>query len=193
LEAYACLLPARTPKGVPNDRNLRLVRSEAINGDDVETAGIGEPACPRQIVQRHRCNPPLFPRRYGLGSRSVPRRPPRLDLHEDDGRVVLRHDVNYSKPRAVPPCKNGKATSLQFLRGEIFPLFSECLPIRRGLHAAKKARGMPREVRNKPDPISNLELRRRYLPPHPPALWSARGEVQNESRLRRHPGSARRV
>jgi hypothetical protein len=112
---------------VLNDSNVSVAAAEPVDGDDIEAARLVESIAPREIVERHGGDAALFPRRHAFGRAAVSSRPSRFHFDEHDGVAVLRDDVNFSKPRAIPACKNCIASPLQLAHGKVFPLYSDLL------------------------------------------------------------------
>ena len=124
-----------------DDPERHRVRADAVDGDDVEAAGIFQAAGPGQVVEGHRGDPALLRTRHGFGRVAAPRRPPRLHFHEDQGPPVLGDDVNFSKARAEPGGKNCVPAFRQRLAGEQFALFSERLAIGGFRHELARSKG----------------------------------------------------
>jgi hypothetical protein len=102
-----------------------------LEGDrhDVEPAGVVVEAAAREKVYRHLRNPSLLRWRHRqLTSAKMPI-PARLHLHEHDGIVMARDDVNFSKAGTVASSKNRVPAPDEFAAGEIFAVFSERLAI----------------------------------------------------------------
>ena len=116
-------------KRVFNHADLDVVGPDAVNGDDIEAAGMVEAIGPGQVVERHRGDAALLPMRYRLGAVTKDRRPPCLDFDKDQLAAVLGDDVNFSIASAVAPGKNYTSPVLELPDCEVFALFSEVLPI----------------------------------------------------------------
>ena len=144
MKAREVRLPGRSAIDVErvfDDPERHLVRADAVDGDDVEAAGIFKAAGPGQVIEGHRGNPSLLRTRHGFGRVAAPRRSPRLHFHEDEGWPVLGDDVNFSKARAEPGGKNCVPAFRQRLAGEQFALFSERLAIGGFRHELARSKG----------------------------------------------------
>ena len=98
-----------------------------VDGHHVKAARPVVQAMPGQIVYGHLGQPPLFPRRDGIGAGAELLADAGLHLDEHRHVVLGRDDVNFSKPGSVPAIKNCVPQSLEFGAREIFPMFSKDL------------------------------------------------------------------